>query len=154
MTMSTDTPSTPSLHLVVGYDGSEPSGRALDAAVRLLHGRPGQLEVRYVAHMPALDMMSADAVAEMQEDLREIEKDLRTAVGVQLQDSEVRWNFEWREGPITDGLLAAAEVVRDAYPGATVVIVVGSSSQAMHRVVGSVAVSLVRRAPVPVIVVP
>lgn len=104
--------------------------------------------------MPALDMMSADAVVEMQRDLREIEQDLRTAVGVQLQDREERWSFEWREGPIADGLLAAAEVVTAAHPEAAVVIVVGSSSQAMHRVVGSVAVSLVRRAPVPVIVVP
>jgi len=32
--------------------------------------------------------------------------------------------------------------------------VVGSSSTAMHRVVGSVAVSLARHSPVPVVVVP
>jgi len=35
-----------------------------------------------------------------------------------------------------------------------VVIVVGSSSHAMHRMVGSVAVSLARRSPVPLVVVP
>jgi nucleotide-binding universal stress UspA family protein len=34
------------------------------------------------------------------------------------------------------------------------VIVVGSSSQAMHRVVGSVAVTLARHSPVPLIIVP
>ena len=36
----------------------------------------------------------------------------------------------------------------------TVAIVVGSSSHAMHRVVGSVAVSLARHSPVPIVVVP
>jgi hypothetical protein len=34
------------------------------------------------------------------------------------------------------------------------VIVVGSSSHAMHRVIGSAAVSLVRRSSVPIVVVP
>ena len=44
--------------------------------------------------------------------------------------------------------------LRDARPGQTVVIVVGSSSHATHRVVGSVTVSLARHSPVPVIIVP
>jgi nucleotide-binding universal stress UspA family protein len=35
-----------------------------------------------------------------------------------------------------------------------VVIVVGSSSHAIHRMIGSVAVSLVRHAPVPVVILP
>ena len=35
-----------------------------------------------------------------------------------------------------------------------VVIVIGSSSYATHRVVGSVAVSLARHAPVPLVIVP
>jgi nucleotide-binding universal stress UspA family protein len=47
-----------------------------------------------------------------------------------------------------------ADGIGDAHPGDTVVIVVGSSSTAMHRVVGSVAVNLARRAPVPIVVVP
>ncbi len=55
---------------------------------------------------------------------------------------------------ITDQLLAAAAGIQDAHPGDTVGIVVGSSTHAMHRMIGSVAVSLARRAPVPVIIVP
>jgi nucleotide-binding universal stress UspA family protein len=35
-----------------------------------------------------------------------------------------------------------------------VVVVVGSSSQVAHRVIGSVAVSLARHSPVPIVVVP
>ena len=39
-------------------------------------------------------------------------------------------------------------------PADVVVIEVGSSSSAMHRMVGSVAVNLARHSPVPVIIVP
>ena len=49
--MTTDAPSGGFLHIVVGYDGSPPATRALDAAVRLLQGRPGRIEVVWVAHL-------------------------------------------------------------------------------------------------------
>jgi nucleotide-binding universal stress UspA family protein len=152
--MSTATPPDGDLHLVVGYDGSPPASRALDAAVRLLTGRKGAIEVVYVAHMPAIDMMSPGAVAEMEVDFDEIARDLRTAAGEQLRGREDRWRFERRQGLIADELLAAAAAIRDAHPGDTVAIVVGSSSQALHRVLGSAAVSLVRRSQMPVVVVP
>jgi nucleotide-binding universal stress UspA family protein len=152
--VSTDTSPAVNLYLVVGYDGSPPAIRALDAAVRLLNGRAGSIDVLYVAHMPAVDMMSADALAEMRVDFDDIERELRTAAGEQLSGREDRWKFERRQGGIADELLAAAQATQDAHPDDTVAIVVGSSSQAMHRLVGSVAVSMVRRAPVPVVVVP
>ena len=151
--MNTDTPSQ-DLYLVVGYDGSPPSSRALDAAIRLLHGRSGRIDVVYVAHMPGIDMMSADAVGEMQRDFDEIEQDLRTSAGQQLRDREERWTFERRQGLIGDQLIAAAKDISDSNPDAIVTIVAGSSSQALHRMVGSAAVALVRHAPVPVVVVP
>jgi nucleotide-binding universal stress UspA family protein len=47
-----------------------------------------------------------------------------------------------------------AAAIRDAHADQTVVIVVGSSSRAAHRVVGSVAVSLARQSPVPLVIVP
>ena len=64
--MNATAPPAENLYLVVGYDGSPPAIRALDAAVRLLHGRPGSIEVVYVAHLPSIDMLSAGAVAEME----------------------------------------------------------------------------------------
>jgi nucleotide-binding universal stress UspA family protein len=151
--MNTETPSQ-DLYLVVGYDGSPPSTRALDAAIRLLRGRTGRIDVVYVAHMPGIDMMSAGAVGEMRIDLDEIERDLRTAAGEQLRDREQRWTFERRDGLIGESLIAAAKDIGQANPDAIVTIVVGSSSQALHRMVGSAAVALVRHAPVPVVVVP
>ena len=60
--MNATAPPAGDLYLVVGYDGSPPAVRALDAAARLLHGRAGGVEVVYVAHLPSADMLSADAV--------------------------------------------------------------------------------------------
>jgi len=151
--MSTPEPGA-SLYLVVGYDGSPPADRALDGAVRLLRGRSGRIEVVYIAHIPSIDMMSPGAVGEIEVSFDEIARDLHTAVDEKLRDREERWGFERRDGLIPDQLLAAAEAIGDAHPGDVVVIVVGSSSHAMHRVIGSAAVSLVRRSPVPIVVVP
>jgi nucleotide-binding universal stress UspA family protein len=151
--MSTPEPAA-DLYLVVGYDGTPPAIRALDAAVRLLHGRAGRIEVVYVAHLPSLDMMSSGAVAEMEVTFDEIEQDLHTEVGKQLHGREDRWGYERREGLVADELIKVATGIGDAHSGDTVTIVVGSSSTAMHRVVGSVAVSLARHSPVPIVVVP
>ena len=151
--MNTQTPS-PDLNIVVGYDGSPPSTRALDAAIRLLRGRSGRIDVVYVAHLPAIDMMSADALVEVEVDFNEIERDLRIAAGEQLRDREERWTFERRQGLIGEALIDAAKDIGAANPDGIVTIVVGSSSQALHRIVGSAAVALVRHSPVPVVVVP
>jgi nucleotide-binding universal stress UspA family protein len=152
--MNATEPPTGNLYLVVGYDGSPPAVRALDAAVGLLRGRAGSIEVVYVAHLPSIDMLSAGAVAEMEDNFDDIARELNTAASEQLRGREERWRFERRQGLIPDDLIAAATGIRDSHPGDTVVIVVGSSSHAMHRMVGSVAVSLARRSPVPLVVVP
>ena len=152
--MTTVPPPTGFLHLVVGYDGSAPASRALDAAVRLLQGRTGRIEVVYVAHPSSLVMLSAGAIAEMEKDFDEIEQELRAQAAEQLRASGAAWEFERRQGIIADDLIAVATAIRDAHPGENVAIVIGSSSHATHRVVGSVAVGLARHSPVPLIVVP
>jgi nucleotide-binding universal stress UspA family protein len=152
--MNATAPPAGDLYLIVGYDGSPPATRALDAAIRLLYGRPGTIVVVYVAHLPSIDSLSPGAVEEMEGTFDDIAQELRTSAGEQLRGYEERWRFERREGPIAEELIAAATGIRDAHPGDTVVIAVGSSSHAMHRVVGSVAVSLARRSAVPLVVVP
>jgi nucleotide-binding universal stress UspA family protein len=142
------------IYLVVGYDGSPPAVRALEAAVRLLHDRDGRIDVVYVAHLTPAEMMSADAIAEMEETFDEVARDLRAQAGEQLRGREERWRFERRQGFIAEELAAAAAGVPGAGAEDTVVIVVGSSSQAAHRLIGSVAVSLARHAPVPLVIVP
>jgi len=152
--MNTVLPSSGELRLVVGYDGSAPAVRALDAAVNLLRGREGGIEVVYVAHLTATEMMSADAIAEMENIFDDMERDLRAQADDQLRGREERWTFARRQGLIAEQLVAAAASVVKGNPGDTVVIVVGSSSQASHRMVGSVAVSLARHAQVPLVIVP
>src|SRR5262249_3392151 len=147
-------PSGGFLHIVVGYDGSPPASRALDAAVSLLQGRIGRIDVVWVAHMSSTAMLSAGAIAEMEAGFDEYEPELRAQAAGQLDGREVNWEFERRQGLIADELVAVAAGIRDAHPGQTVVIVAGSSSHAAHRMVGSVAVSLARHSPVPVVIVP
>jgi nucleotide-binding universal stress UspA family protein len=152
--MSTAAPPGTELRLVVGYDGSPPASRALDTAVNLLRGRTGRIEVVYVAHMPSMAELSPGAVNELETNFDDVEQELRTLAGEQLRGHEMDWGFERRQGLIAEELIAAANDIRAADPHATLVIVVGSSSQVMHRVVGSVAVSLARHSPVPLVVVP
>jgi nucleotide-binding universal stress UspA family protein len=152
--MSESTRPTADLQIVVGYDGSPPASRALDSAAALMGGRSGRITAVYVAHLTSTAMLSADAVAEMESDFDEIEQDLRAAVAERLGALGQDWGFERRQGLIADQLIAAARDIRAAHPGDVVVIVVGSSSHAVHRVVGSVAVNLARHSPVPLVVVP
>jgi universal stress protein A len=152
--VSTVTTQPAEVRLVVGFDGSPSAVRALDVAVNLLRGRAGGIEVVYVAHLPSMAALSAGAVSELEISFEDVEQELRTMVGEQLRGREELWTFERRDGPIAEELLAAAKAEAAAHPGAIVVIVVGSSSQVTHRVVGSVAVSLARHAPVPLVVVP
>jgi nucleotide-binding universal stress UspA family protein len=65
------------LELVVGYDGSDSARRALDAAVRLLQNRVGQIDVVYVAQLASVIALSPTAVADMESDFNDIERELR-----------------------------------------------------------------------------
>src|SRR5258708_3122600 len=119
--------------LVVGYDGSAPAVRALDAAVSLLRDRDGGIEVVYVAHLTATEMMSADAVAEMKNIFDDLARELRAQADEQLRGREERWTFERRQGLIAEQLVAAAASIVKAHPRDTPAIGAGSSSHAAHR---------------------
>ena len=152
--MNAEPPPAAAVRIVVGYDGSPPADRALDAAVRLLEGRTGRITAVYVAHMTSTAMLSADAIVELENDFDQIEKELRTAVGERLRGRVDDWDFERRQGQIAHELVAATEEIHSVHPDDTVVIVVGSSSSAVHRMVGSIPVTLARRSPVPLVIVP
>jgi nucleotide-binding universal stress UspA family protein len=152
--MSADEPDVPEAHLVVGFDDSPPSIRALDAAVRLLAIRPGRITVVWVAHLTSMVELSADATAIVEGDFDEVARELRTAAAERLEGHGLRWDFKWRQGLIAHELIAVAEASQPAPPDHVVAILVGSSSSARHRMVGSVAVNLARHSPVPVMIVP
>jgi nucleotide-binding universal stress UspA family protein len=123
-------------------------------AAKMLQGRTGAIHVTYVAHLPGMASLSPGAVTELESDFDDIEQELRTMAGEELRGRADGWDFERREGLISDELLAAAKDLGAAHPDATVVVVVGSSSLAAHRVIGSVAVHLARHSPVPLVIVP
>jgi nucleotide-binding universal stress UspA family protein len=148
------TPSAASLRLVTGYDGSPPASRAIEAATTLLRGRHGSIDIVYVTHAPGVDMLSPDALVQVEAGFSEMEKKLRSSAAAQLDGRGVAWELQRRHGMIARELIAAASAVGEAHPGDTVAIVVGSSSQASHRIVGSVAVGLARHCPVPLVIVP
>ena len=114
--MTTAMPPARFQHLVMGYDGSPPASRARDAAARQLQGRPGRIDVVYVAHLSSLVALSPGAVAEMEEDFDEIEKDLRAQADEQLRGSGAAWEFERRQGTIADQLIAGATAIGEAHP--------------------------------------
>ncbi len=152
--MTTAEPTPRFLHLVVGYDGSPPASRALDGAARLLQGRIGRIDVVYVAHLSSLAALSPGAIAEIENDFDQIEQELRGQAAAQLHATEAAWQFERRQGLIADQLMAAATTIAEAHPDENVAIIVGSSSHATHRMIGSVAVGLARHSPVPLMIVP
>jgi nucleotide-binding universal stress UspA family protein len=108
----------------------------------------------YVAQLSSVAMLSPGAITEIESDFNEIEHELRTAAAGQLSGSGADWEFRRRQGIVADELIAVATTIRDAPGGRTVAIVVGSSSHAAHRVIGSIAVSLARHSPVPLVIVP
>jgi len=152
-----ESPAAP-VYAVVGFDGSAPSIRALDGAVRLLHGRAGGLEVVYVAHITPLEAMgefpvgaAAEVLATFDEATRQLGAELRELV----TPAEQRWHFQRRDGLIADELIAAGRDLRRQHgPEAAVVIVVGRSAHRYHHVAGSVTQALERHNDFPVIVVP
>jgi nucleotide-binding universal stress UspA family protein len=120
----------------------------------LLKGRAGRIDVVWVAHLSSTVRLSADAIVEMEAAFDELEPELRAQAAGQLRGRGADWQFERRQGIIADKLIAVAAGLRDTRPGQSVVIVIGSSSHATHRMVGSVVVSLARHSPVPLLIVP
>jgi nucleotide-binding universal stress UspA family protein len=135
--------------IVVGVDGSESSLRAAAYAGGLARRQRALLAVVYVqpvmAAGAALGVPVADTTDEIAQALAE---EIRTAAERVKDIFEVRWEFHTFRGDPYGGLVAAAdELTADA-------VVVGASEQAGHRIVGSVAVRLVKAGRWPVTVVP
>jgi nucleotide-binding universal stress UspA family protein len=153
--MSAETSPVRELHLIVGFDDSPAATRALDTSAQLLAVRPpGRITVVWVAHLTSTVRLSADAVNIVEHDFDQVAQELRAAAAERLAGSHVPWDFQWRQGSIAHELIAVAKSAQAAHPHDVVVIEIGVSSSAMHRMVGSVAVNLAHHSPVPVTIVP
>jgi len=132
--------------VVVGFDGSEPARRALDAAARLLRGRDGQLEVVQVAPVPASPTTAPEG---------DLDHRLDHDVRARLEATEPRWHVQRRDGEVADELIAVADELRSQRGSdANIVLVVGGPSHQPHHHVGSVSLNLARIDRFPLVVVP
>ncbi|OKK22325.1 universal stress protein UspA [Streptomyces sp. CB00455] len=135
--------------ILAGVDGSESSLRAAAYAAGLARRQNALLALVYVQPvMPAgasLGVPVADTTGEIAAGLvAEIRESAERLKGIY----EVRWQFHTFRGDPYAGLVSAAEeLTADA-------VVVGASEQAGHRIVGSVAIRLVKAGRWPVTVVP
>lgn len=143
------------IDLVLGYDGSDPATRALEWAMRILAGRAGTLRIVHVTHSATGAGLSGLGYAEMMEAEDEVDTTVRDAAAERLAATDVSWTFQRRQGAPGDELLAEAkERAAGAPSGTETVLVVGRSAGAIHQVIGSVPVALLRHSPYPVLTIP
>jgi nucleotide-binding universal stress UspA family protein len=136
--------------LVVGFDNSEPSRRALGWAARQLAPR---LRVVYSDHRAIDSDLSGFAHAEMEES-RDAEAAAVAAAAAEIMTAAGQpYTFERRPEPAADAIVSEAGAQADALGGAPV-IVVGRAGHAAHQILGSVPVRLLHHSPYPVLTIP
>ncbi|MGH3067540.1 MAG: universal stress protein [Streptosporangiaceae bacterium] len=134
--------------LLVGVDGSDTSLRAGAYAAGMARRQQARLVCLYVRPFSAAAGMSAGVATSMQEAYDSVAADLRQAVEEQGARLGIDIVFVECDGnPFTEIVRLADEIQADA-------VIVGASTKAGHRFVGSLAVHLVRASRWPVTVVP
>ena len=134
--------------LLVGIDGSDTSLRAGAYAAGLASRQRVRLVCLYVRTYSVAAGVGIAAIPSMQKAHDDIATELRELVESQSARIGISAEFVEREGnPFTEIVRMADELPADA-------VIVGASTKAGHRFVGSLAVHLVRAARWPVTVVP
>ncbi|MEU3187938.1 universal stress protein [Streptomyces sp. NPDC006923] len=135
--------------IVAGVDGSQSSFRAAAYAAGLARRQNALLALVYVQPVLASGAVLGAPVAETTGAIAEgLIEEIRSATEQARGVWDVRWEFHTFHGDPYSGLVTAADELKaDA-------VVVGASESAGHRIVGSVAVRLVKAGRWPVTVVP
>ena len=135
--------------IVVGVDGSDSSLRAAAYAAGLARRQRALLAIVYVQPVMAAGAAMGVPVAEATDEIaEELVAYIRDSTERLKGIFEVRWEFHTFRGDPYSGLVKAADDLKaDA-------VVVGASEQAGHRIIGSVAIRLVKTGRWPVTVVP
>lgn len=135
--------------VMVGVDGTRTSLRAASYAAGLARRQHSRLVVVYVAAPSVLTAMAPGLVAAaVQNTHDELASDLRQECRRGAEELGLSLTFVCRRGDAYAELCAAADEFRAD------MVVVGSSEQAGHRLIGSIASRLVRSGRWPVTVVP
>jgi nucleotide-binding universal stress UspA family protein len=135
--------------IVVGVDGSDSSLRAASYAAGLARRQHALLAIVYVQPVMAAGAALGVPVAETTDEIaQDLVRYIREATERVKDIYEVRWEFHTFRGDPYNGLVKAADELKaDA-------VVVGASEKTGHRIVGSVAIRLVKAGRWPVTVVP
>ncbi len=134
--------------LLAGVDGSDTSLRAGAYAAGMARRQQARLVCLYVRPFSAAAGIGAGAATSMQEAYDSVAAELRQTVQEQGARLGIDIVFVERDGnPFTEIVRLADEIQADA-------VIVGASTKAGHRFVGSLAVHLVRASRWPVTVVP
>ncbi|MBU2666193.1 universal stress protein [Actinoplanes bogorensis] len=137
--------------ILVGIDGSTSSLRAAAYAAGLARRQGSRLVALYVRTHPSALLPLADtggAVATVIDTQDAVEKELRAMFVDRLAELDLDARLLVRTGePYGEIIDAAAELHADA-------VIVGRSTQALHRIAGSLGSKLVRCGRWPVTVVP
>jgi nucleotide-binding universal stress UspA family protein len=134
--------------ILVGVDGTETSNRAGSYAAGLARRQHARLVSVYVRPTAALASLSAGASMAMSETIDEVAAELATAVAQARDRLGIDVSLVVKSGDPAHEIARVADEIRaDA-------VVVGASSNAGHRFVGSIGVRLVKAGRWPVTVVP
>jgi nucleotide-binding universal stress UspA family protein len=134
--------------LLVGVDGSDTSLRAGAYAAGLATRQQARLVCLYVRTYSVAAGVGIAAVPSIQKAHDDIASELREMVETQSARIGISAEFVEREGsPFAEIVRLAKELPADA-------VIVGASTKAGHRFVGSLAVHLVRSSQWPITVVP
>ena len=134
--------------LLVGVDGSDSSLRAGAYAAGMARRQQARLVCLYVRSFSAVAGVGAGAATSMQEAHDSVAAELRQTAEEQGARLGIDIIFVERDGnPFAEIVRLADEIQADA-------VIVGASTKAGHRFVGSLAVHLVRASRWPVTVVP
>lgn len=135
-------------NLLVGIDGSDTSLRAGAYAAGLAMRQRARLVCLYVRTFKVTAGVGVAAIPSMQKAHDDIARELREMVESQSARIGIHAEFVEREGnPFTEIVRLADELPADA-------VIVGASTKAGHRFVGSLAVHLVKISRWPITVVP
>ncbi len=134
--------------IVVAVDGSTTSMRAAAYAAGLARRQPAELVVVFVATASAMANLIPAAGSAVDDAQHDVASELREQVTAGTARAGIRARFIEKKGDVyTEISKVCSAVLADA-------VVVGASTSAGHRLVGSLGVRLVRAGRWPVTVVP